>query len=103
MRRSQSVLCLSLAIAAGSTTVWAQREVPERQTLEVLLTAAASLPAAARAWMMNEAATIWRHHGVSIYWLPATAQRPVSPSRLRVLVVERQRRAANPGEPFTVG
>lgn len=104
MRRFKSVLCLSLSIAVGSSTAWAQEEVfAGRQTLEVLLTAASSLPVAARASMMKEAATIWRDQGVTIEWLPATAQRPISPNRLRVLVVERQQQSANPGEPFTVG
>ncbi len=103
MCRSGNVICACLSLAVGSSIAWAQGEVAGRPTLEVLLTAATSLPETARASMMTEAATIWRNQGVAIEWLPATAQRPVSHNRLRVLVVERKQSAAHPGEPFTVG
>jgi hypothetical protein len=40
--------------------------------------------------MIDEAAAIWRHHGVVLEWLPATVVRPVASSRLRVLVVQKR-------------
>ena len=101
---SGSTPCVLLAIAVGSLTLGAHpAEGQQGERLEVLVTAAPSLPEGARASMMNEAAAIWRDQGVTIDWLPATAVRAVSYSRLRVLVVERRQSTSIPGEPFTVG
>lgn len=101
---SRSAPCVLLAIAVGSLTLSAHPdEAPDRERLEILVTAAPSLPGTARTSMMNEAAAIWRNHGVAIDWLPATAIRPVSHGRLRVLVVERRQPTASPSQPFTVG
>jgi len=93
-----------MALAVGSLTVSAHPEEALRDVrLEVLVTAAPSLPQSARTSMMNEAAGIWRGHGVVIDWLPATAVLPHSPHRLRALVVERRQPLLSHGEPLTVG
>lgn len=99
---SWRVLWVLFSIAAGTLPVSAQ-ESPAQAQLEVLLSVAPSLPNAARVSMMDEAAAIWRHHGVTINWLAATSVRSVAPPGLRVLVVERREGPGNRGEAFTVG
>jgi hypothetical protein len=71
--------------------------------VEVLLTTAPTLPAAARTAMMTEAAEIWRQHGIALDWRQPTEVKPAASNRLRVLVVQARRTTSNPHEPFTVG
>ncbi|HKY22178.1 MAG TPA: hypothetical protein VJM31_13270 [Vicinamibacterales bacterium] len=96
--------CALLLMAVGSQTAGAQAQEPQPLArLELLLTTAPSLSEAARVSMMTEAEAIWRAQGVAIDWFPATALRPASPHRLRVLVTERRQPDARKGDAFTVG
>jgi hypothetical protein len=104
MCRTGIARCIGLSIAVGSVTVWA--ETVERDShcrIELLLTTAPTLPDVARLSMMAEAAAIWQAHGVAIDWLSATVVLPVSPERLRVLVVQRRQPHSSPREAITVG
>ena len=99
---SRSALCMGLSIILGSMTLSARGdEVYSR--VEVMLTATSNLPAEVRAWMTHEAAAIWRAQGVAIDWFPSTDVRPISPHRIRVLVVERRQAAPGSRDEFAVG
>ena len=74
-----------------------------RGAIEVLLTTAPTLSASARASMIDEAATIWRQHGVDIHWLPPTALRSVASNRLRVLIVQKRLSVDQTAEPVAIG
>jgi len=91
----------SLAVAMPSATI-AQEGAPAGR-LEVLLTASPMLSELARNAMTQEAAAIWRQHGVALEWLPAAAVRAIGPDRLRVLVVERRPLNARSDREFSVG
>ena len=101
-RRAFPVACLTL-VAAGSLILRAQPEVQPLARLELALTAAPSLSAAARSALMAEASAIWQDQGIAIDWVPATAPSSSPNQRLRVLIVDRRPTAGAPGDAFTVG
>jgi hypothetical protein len=95
---------LAACVVFGGSNARAERRTVEVVTrVDVLLTTAPSLPAAARTAMMNEAADIWRQHGIALDWLRPTDIRPAAPNRLRVLVVPNRPTSVRPDEPFAVG
>lgn len=102
--RSARVPCVLFLVGLGSLPICAQSQEPQPLArLELLLTTAPSLPEAARASMISEAAAIWQTQGVAIDWLPAAAVRTPSKHRLRVLVIDRRQSGSIRDEAFTVG
>ena len=99
LHRCIAAVIISIGIGAGDGHA-GQRPAA---SLEVLLTVAPDLSDTSRAALVAAATAIWREHGVHLEWLPGTVSRPVSPRRLRVLVVARDGIVADEGEPFTVG
>jgi hypothetical protein len=95
---------LSYVLVAGVSTAAAEEGRPESAlSLEILLTIAPSLPAAARAPLLDEATRIWRSQGVTIDWLSATAPLRTTNRSLRVLVIPRRGPAARQNESLAVG
>jgi hypothetical protein len=89
-------------IALPPATTGSAQTVGPVSRLEILLTSAETLPAAARDAMMVEASAIWLRQGVTITWLSPTAIRTGGAKRLRVLVVE-QRPEHTLHSQFSVG
>jgi hypothetical protein len=95
---------LAVLMAEGTVGLVAQESLGESSSrLDVLLTTAPTLSDSARTSMMNEAAAIWRQHGVVIDWLPPAIVRPVAHHRLRVLIVQKRLLAEKTAEPIAVG
>jgi hypothetical protein len=101
--RLASVGLLAALKEGGAVGLLAQETLRESSRLDVLLTTAPTLSDSARTSMMNEAAAIWRQHGVVIDWLPAAIVRPVAHHRLRVLIVQKRPLAEKTAEPIAVG
>jgi hypothetical protein len=95
---------LSYVMVAGVSTATAEEGRPESAlSLEILLTIAPSLPAAARAPLLDEATRIWRSQGVTIDWLSTTAPLRATNRSLRVLVIPRRGPVARQNESLAVG
>ena len=91
-------------MVAGVSTAAAEEGRPESTgSLEILLTIAPSLPAAARAPLLDEAARIWRSQGVAIDWLSPTATPRLANRSLRLLVVPRRGSAPRQNDSLAVG
>jgi hypothetical protein len=106
MSTGYRALCVTVlaTFAAGPIALGAEEAGPATLgRVDVLLTTSPTLSTVARVWMINEAAAIWRRHGIAIDWLPPTAVRPVASYRLRVLIVEKQLTAVGIAEPVAVG
>jgi hypothetical protein len=101
--RLASVGLLAALMEGGAVGLLAQETLRESSRLDVLLTTAPTLSDSARTSMMNEAAAIWRQHGVVIDWLPPAIVRPVAHHRLRVLIVQKRPLAGKTAEPIAVG
>jgi hypothetical protein len=95
------VTALVAGVPTGLVADGTLAESPSR--LDVFLTTATTLSPSARASMMNEAATIWRQHGVVINWLHPAIVRPLAPDRLRVLIVQKRLLTDKAAEPVAVG
>jgi hypothetical protein len=100
---------LAYVMVAGVSPVAAEKGRPESTlSLEVLLTVAPSLPAAARAPFLDEVAAIWKRHGVTIEWLSTTewlcptASRPTRGGRLRILIFPTSQPANSEGNTLAV-
>lgn len=106
MRRLNACAWVGVAVSVmcGGARVSAERRTADVITrVDVLLTTAPALPAAARTAMMTEAADIWRQHGIALEWLHPTDVRPAATTRLRVLVVPSRPTTVRPDEPMAVG
>ena len=106
MRGRSRPLCVSMlaTLAAGPVALVAQHGPPiSFGKVDVLLTTAPTLSTSARASMMNEAAAIWRQHGVLLDWLNPSEVRPVASNRLRVLIVQKRLMGADADERVAVG
>jgi hypothetical protein len=91
-------------MVAGVSPAAAEEGRPESTlSLEILLTIAPSLPAAARTPLLDEASRIWRSQGVTIDWLSATATPLPTNRSLRVLVIPRGATAARQSDSLAVG
>jgi len=104
--RATSVLgtLLSFVMAAGVSASAAEEIRPASTlSLEILLTIAPSLPAAARVPLLDEAARIWTTQGVAIDWLSPTAPPRLADRSLRVLVIPRRGSAAQQNDSLAVG
>jgi hypothetical protein len=103
-RRSLRAGTLAALVATGLVALVVQADARESiRRLDVLLTMAPTLSQSARGSMMEEAAAIWRQHGVAIDWLAPTVVRPMAPNRLRVLIVQRRPLAEKGTGTFAVG
>jgi hypothetical protein len=103
--RAASVLgtLLSFVVAAGVSPSAAEESRPTSTlSLEILLTIAPSLPAAARVALLDEATKIWRSQGVVIDWASPTAPPRLARS-LRVLVIPRRGSVARQNDSLAVG
>ncbi len=104
--RAASVLgtLLSFVVAAGVSPSAAEESRPASTlSLEILLTIAPSLPAAARVPLLDEATKIWRSQGVAIDWSSPTAPPRLANRSLRVLVIPRRGSAARQNDSLAVG
>lgn len=105
-RGSCCSLCIGVlaALAAGPVALVAQQDLQDSLgKVDVLLTTVPTLSKSARVSMMNEAAAIWRQHGVHLDWLNPTAARPIASNRLRVLIVQKRLMVGRAFEPVAVG
>jgi hypothetical protein len=102
-RRASIGVSVVAALAVGPAALEAERRTGEPlERVDVLLTTASGLSAAAHDSMVGEASSIWRQQGVLIEWLSPSAVRPVASNRLRALIVEK-RLAGSGAEHVAVG
>jgi hypothetical protein len=95
---------LSCAIFAGVSTAAAEEgRTGSTLSLEILLTIAPSLPAAARDPLLDEATKIWRSEGIAIDWLSPTAPLRLANRSLRVLVMPRRGNMVRQNDSLAVG
>ena len=104
--RAASVLgtLLSFVMAAGVSPSAAEESRTESTlSLEILLTIAPSLPAAARAPLLDEVTRIWRSQDVAIDWVSDKTVPRLASRSLRVLVVPNRGPAARQNDSQAVG